>query len=125
MELRESAEDYLEKILMLNQSMGQVRSVDLANEMNFSKPSISIAMKKLKQNGFVNIDGGGYITLTESGMEIASRVLERHTLLTALLMALGVEEATAKEDACRIEHDLSVESFEKIKAYCHKQNLLD
>ena len=120
MELRESAEDYLEKILMLNRSMGRVRSVDLADGMNFSKPSVSIALKKLRQNGYVTIDGSGSITLTESGLEIATRVLERHTLLSSLLMALGVEEAIAKEDACRIEHDLSTQSFEKIKEYCQK-----
>ena len=111
MEIRESAEDYLERILMLNKSMGQVRAVDIANLMNFSKPSVSIALKKLRQNGYVNIDGGGYITLTESGLEIAERVFERHRLISQLLMALGVDEQTAKEDACRVEHDLSVESF--------------
>ena len=106
--------------LMLNKSMGQVRAVDIANLMNFSKPSVSIALKKLRQNGYVNIDGGGYITLTESGLEIAERVFERHRLISQLLMALGVDEQTAKEDACRVEHDLSVESFEAIKEYCRK-----
>ena len=120
MEIRESAEDYLERILMLNKSMGQVRAVDIANLMNFSKPSVSIALKKLRQNGYVNIDGGGYITLTESGLEIAERVFERHRLISQLLRALGVDEQTAKEDACRVEHDLSVESFEAIKEYCRK-----
>ena len=98
MEIRESAEDYLERILMLNKSMGQVRAVDIANLMNFSKPSVSIALKKLRQNGYVNID----------------------RLISQLLMALGVDEQTAKEDACRVEHDLSVESFEAIKEYCRK-----
>ena len=97
MEIRESAEDYLERILMLNKSMGQVRAVDIANLMNFSKPSVSIALKKMLQNGYVN-----------------------HRLISQLLMALGVDEQTAKEDACRVEHDLSVESFEAIKEYCRK-----
>lgn len=114
MEIRESAEDYLERILMLNKSMGQVRAVDIANLMNFSKPSVSIALKKLRQNGYVNIDGGGYITLTESGLEIAERVFERHRLISQLLMALGVDEQTAKEDACRVEHDDLTEEWDKV-----------
>ena len=124
MQIRESAEDYLERILMLHQSIGLVRAVDIANLMNFSKPSVSIALKKLRQNGYVTIDDGGYISLTDSGREIAERVFERHRLISKLLMALGVNEEVAKEDACRIEHDLSVESFEAIKEYCRKQELL-
>ena len=124
MQIRESAEDYLERILMLHQSIGLVRAVDIANLMNFSKPSVSIALKKLRQNGYVTIDDGGYISLTDSGREIAERVFERHRLISKLLMALGVDEEVAKEDACRIEHDLSVESFEAIKEYCRKQELL-
>ena len=124
MQIRESAEDYLERILMLHQSIGLVRAVDIANLMNFSKPSVSIALKKLGQNGYVTIDDGGYISLTDSGREIAERVFERHRLISKLLMALGVDEEVAKEDACRIEHDLSVESFEAIKEYCRKQELL-
>ena len=124
MQIRESAEDYLERILMLHQSIGLVRAVDIANLMNFSKPSVSIALKKLRQNGYVTIDDGGYISLTDSGREIAERVFERHRLISKLLMALGVDEDVAKEDACRIEHDLSVESFEAIKEYCRKQELL-
>ena len=124
MQIRESAEDYLECILMLHQSIGLVRAVDIANLMNFSKPSVSIALKKLRQNGYVTIDDGGYISLTDSGREIAERVFERHRLISKLLMALGVDEEVAKEDACRIEHDLSVESFEAIKEYCRKQELL-
>ena len=124
MQIRESAEDYLERILMLHQSIGLVRAVDIANLMNFSKPSVSIALKKLRQNGYVAIDDGGYISLTDSGREIAERVFERHRLISKLLMELGVDEEVAKEDACRIEHDLSVESFEAIKEYCRKRNLL-
>ena len=124
MQIRESAEDYLERILMLHQSIGLVRAVDIANLMNFSKPSVSIALKKLRQNGYVTIDDGGYISLTDSGREIAERVFERHRLISKLLMALGVDEEVAKEDACRIEHDLSVESFEAIKEYCREQELL-
>ena len=120
MNIHESAEDYLEKILMLQEKKGSVRSIDIAVAMGFSKPSVSIALKKLRQNGYVNIDGGGFITLTESGQEIAERVFERHRLISQLLIALGVDEEIAKEDACRVEHDLSVESFEAIKEYCRK-----
>ena len=124
MKIRESAEDYLETIYMLRQSMGMVRSIDIANDMNFSKPSVSIALKKLRESGYVQIDGGGFITLTESGTEIAERVFERHILLSQVLIALGVDEKTAREDACRLEHDLSVESFEKIKQYCKNAGLV-
>ena len=120
MKMNESSENYLETILILSNRKPHVRSIDIANELDFSKPSVSIALKKLRQNGYVNIDGGGYITLTESGLEIAERVFERHRLISQLLMALGVDEQTAKEDACRVEHDLSVESFEAIKEYCRK-----
>ena len=120
MKMNESSENYLETILILSNRKPHVRSIDIANELDFSKPSVSIALKKLRHNGYVNIDGGGYITLTESGLEIAERVFERHRLISQLLMALGVDEQTAKEDACRVEHDLSVESFEAIKEYCRK-----
>ena len=124
MKIYESGENYLETILMLEKRKGAVRSIDVATELGFSKPSVSIALKKLRQNGYVTIDDGGYISLTDSGREIAERVFERHRLISKLLMALGVDEEVAKEDACRIEHDLSVESFEAIKEYCRKQELL-
>lgn len=117
MRIYESSEDYLEAVLMLQEKNGQVRSIDIANELNFSKPSVSIAMKKLRENGYIEMDGSSLITLTDAGMEIAVRIYERHRILTRLLLALGVSEENARTDACRIEHDLSDESWQKIKAY--------
>lgn len=122
MKIQESAENYLETILMLKQRNGIVRSIDIATEMNFSKPSISAAMKQFRENGYIRMDSAGYITLTDKGREVAERVYERHMLLTKALMALGVGEETAREDACRLEHDLSAESFEKIKAYYERRS---
>ena len=121
MKIQESAEDYLETILVLRNTKGRVRSIDIVNEMGYSKPSISIAMRKLRESGHVNMDDEGYITLTESGMEIATAIYERHKLLTHWLIKLGVDEITAREDACRIEHAISDESFEKIKEYVQAQ----
>ena len=115
----ESLEDYLETILMLHKSRGQVRSIDIANEMNFTKPSVSIAMKNLREKGYITMADNGYITLTESGKERAESVLERHTILADLLTSIGVNEETAREDACKVEHDLSEESFEAIKRVFH------
>ena len=115
----ESLEDYLETILMLYKSTGQVRSIDIANEMNFTKPSVSIAMKNLREKGYITMADNGYITLTESGKERAESVLERHTILADLLISIGVNEETAREDACKLEHDLSEESFEAIKRVFH------
>ena len=111
----ESLEDYLETILMLQKSRGQVRSIDIANEMNFTKPSVSVAMKNLREKGYITMDSTGYITLTESGRQRAEDVLERHTILADLLMRIGVSKETALADACKVEHDLSEESFEAIK----------
>ena len=122
MEIHESAEDYLEKILMLKERRGQVRSIDIVNEMGYTKPSISVAMKHLRENGYLTMDADGYITLTKPGMEIAQRIYTRHKLLTKFLVSLGVTEATAATDACKIEHDISDETFEKLKEYA-KQNL--
>lgn len=116
----ESKENYLETILVLYNRNGEVRSVDIAAEMNFSKPSVSIAMKNLREEGCVSVDKNGYITLTEAGKEIAERVYERHLLFTEWLTSLGVPEEIAAEDACRIEHDLSPESFAAIKAFVKK-----
>lgn len=113
----ESLEDYLERILMLSKKLTHVRSIDIATDMSFSKPSISIAMKKLKQEEYITIDENGYIFLTEKGLKVASEVYERHTIITNALIALGVNETQAKQDACLIEHDLSKESFECIKAH--------
>ena len=111
----ESLEDYLETILMLQKSRGQVRSIDIANEMNFTKPSVSVAMKNLREKGYITMDITGYITLTETGRQRAEDVLERHTILADLLMRIGVNKETALADACKVEHDLSEESFEAIK----------
>ena len=113
----ESKENYLETILILHNRSGEVRSVDIASEMEFSKPSVSVAMKNLREEGCITVDKSGYITLTESGREIAERVYERHLLFTSWLISLGVPEDIAAEDACRIEHCLSEESFAAIKKY--------
>lgn len=115
----ESLEDYLETILMLYKSTGQVRSIDIANEMNFTKPSVSIAMKNLREKGYITMADNGYITLTESGKKRAESVFERHTILADLLISIGVNEEIAREDACKVEHDLSEESFEAIKRVFH------
>ena len=100
---------------MLGQSGHPVRSIDIVNELGYSKPSVSVAMKKLRENGYINMDHDGYITLSETGLEIAERMYERHTLLSSFLIRLGVDEKTAVEDACRIEHVISPETFQKLK----------
>lgn len=120
MEIRESSENYLETILMLQQKRGQVRSIDIAEELSVTKPSVSVAMKKLRTNGYISVDKDGYITLNDSGREIAERMYERHTLLTSWLSALGVAPETASEDACRIEHVISVDTFEALKNHFMK-----
>lgn len=120
MRIQESAENYLETILMLQQRNGGVRSVDIANELGFSKASISIAMRNLRENNYIIVDKNGYISLLPPGKEIAERMYERHTFLTHCLTSLGVSPETAAEDACRIEHVISAESFEAIKAYTNK-----
>ena len=120
MRIQESAENYLETILMLYQTKGAVRSIDIVNALQFSKPSVSVAMKNFRENGYIHMDTDGYITLTDTGREIAERIYERHQLLTEILLHLGVDEETAKNDACRIEHDLSDQTFEKIKEYVHR-----
>lgn len=121
MEIHESAENYLEMILMLEERKGQVRSIDIVNEMGYTKPSVSIAMKKLRENGYIKVDAEGYITLESSGLEIANRIYERHQVLTEFLMAIGVNEATALKDACLIEHDISEESYKCLKEYIEKK----
>lgn len=113
----ESKEDYLETILIISNRKGVVRSIDIASELNFSKPSVSIAMKNLREEECIAVDKNGFITLTEKGREIAERVYERHLVFTEWLTSIGVPPEIACEDACHIEHDLSVESFEAIKAY--------
>ena len=115
MKIHESAENYLETILILSRKNGAVRSIDIVNVLDYTKPSVSVAMKNLRSGGHVAVDSDGYITLTESGREIAEMMYERHTLISDWLMDLGVDKQTATEDACRIEHVLSVESFEAMK----------
>ena len=120
MVIHESAEDYLESILVLQQRRGQVRSIDIVNELGYSKPSVSIAMKKLRENGYISMDPDGIITLNESGMEIASRVYGRHKTLSKLFVLMGVTPEVASEDACKVEHDLSEETFRCIQSYLEK-----
>lgn len=115
--IQESAENYLETILILQHRNGSVRSIDIAAELEFSKPSVSVAMKNLRELGCITVDGEGHISLTEHGREIAEKVYERHTLFTDLLVSLGVDEATAVADACRIEHVISEETFQAIKRH--------
>ncbi len=114
MKIRQSAEDYLETILRLREEKGYARSIDIAISLGITKPSVSVAMKRLRENGYINMDENNYITLTESGNEIARRIYHRHTTLTNFFSRLGVDPATAQEDACRVEHVISEESFEAI-----------
>jgi len=117
MVIHESAEDYLESILIIQEQSGLVRSIDVVNKLGFSKPSVSIAMKKLRESGYINMAADGSITLTDSGMEIASRVYGRHKTITRLFELLGVSAEQASIDACKVEHDLSEETFGRICAY--------
>ncbi|MDY3919344.1 MAG: metal-dependent transcriptional regulator [Candidatus Limivivens sp.] len=113
----ESSENYLETILILSRRLPVVRSVDIAEEMDITKPSVSVAMKKLRENGCILVSKAGFITLTEKGLEIASSIYERHTFISKWLIALGVPEETAVADACRMEHDISKESFDAMKRF--------
>lgn len=122
MKIQESAENYLETILMLKNERGMVRSIDVAKALNFTKPSVSRAMSLFRENGYVVMDREGWIELTESGREIAERIYERHRLLTKWLEALGVSPETAAQDACRIEHDISTETFEKLRDHIARHN---
>ena len=117
LKIQESAENYLESILILYKQKGHVRSIDIVNYLEFSKPSVSVAMKNLRENGFIEMDHSGFITLTETGRAIAETMYERHTFLTKWLISLGVDEQIAKEDACRMEHTMSTESFDAIKRF--------
>lgn len=117
MVIHESAEDYLESILVLRERRGQVRSIDVVNELGYSKPSVSIAMKKLRESGYISMDTDGSITLSESGLEIASRIYGRHKTITRFFVLLGVDPAVAAEDACKVEHDLSDETFSRLKEF--------
>ncbi|HKL73045.1 MAG TPA: metal-dependent transcriptional regulator [Candidatus Onthovivens sp.] len=124
MELLESSEDYLERILMLQKEIGTVRSIDLANSLNYSKASVSVAMKKLKENKYIIIDELGYIFLTLKGKEIANKVLERHEMIAKIFVKLGVSEKQALIDACKVEHCLSEETFNAIKETIKKKDLI-
>lgn len=124
MKILESAENYLETILVLKRRNGFVRSIDIANELDFSKPSVSVAMRNLRENGYIQTTAEGSIELTEKGMEIAEKIYERHTFISQWLMRLGVSEKTAVEDACRIEHVISAESFQAIKRHAEHGKLL-
>ena len=115
MVIHESAEDYLETILMLSKKLPVVRSIDIANEMGYKKSSVSIAMKNLREAEHIRVTKEGYIYLTDSGKEIAEMIYERHQILSSWLIKLGVDKKVAEEDACHIEHDISKESFNAIK----------
>ena len=121
MAIYESAEDYLEAIYKLRKLQGQVRSIDIVAELQYSKPSVSVAMKKLRESGHVEMDESGLITLTDAGEAVASRIYERHQVLKNMLVALGVEPETAAQEACKIEHHLSDDTFEKIKAHVERR----
>ena len=125
MQIRESAEDYLEAILILSQKGNSVRSVDIASMLSVSKPSVSHAMKLLREDGYIAMDRYGTVTLLDKGAEIANRVYERHTILTKMLESLGVPSDIAKTDACKMEHDISEESFERFKERMTADGQLD
>ena len=120
MKIQESAENYLETILILHNRKGYVRSTDIATELGFSKPSVSVAMKNLRTNEYIVMDENGFISLTDKGMSIASAVYEKHTVLSRWLVSLGVDPKTAAEDSCRMEHVISQESFTKLKEHAEK-----
>ena len=115
--IKESAENYLETILVLKNKKGNVRSIDIAHELMVSKPSVSVAMKNFREEGYISVDTDGSISLTEKGLKVAERVYERHQIITEALMSIGVDEITAKDDACKIEHDISDITVEKLKEY--------
>ncbi len=117
MKIQESAENYLESILMLKKSKGMVRSIDIVNVLEFSKPSVSVAMKNLRENGYIEMDSDGYITLLPPGQQIAEKMYERHTMISDWLKSLGVDPKVAVQDACRMEHVISEETFEAMKKH--------
>ena len=120
MQIRQSGEDYLEAILVIQKRNGQVRSIDICNELGHSKPTVSVAMKNFRENGYINMDEDYMITLTEKGRAIAESVYERHIVISKFLMAIGVDEKTALEDSCKIEHDLSEKTFRCMKEHYKK-----
>ena len=115
MNIYESAEDYLEQILVLLENKGYARSTDIAEALGFTKPSVSVAMKKLRENGYISMEKGGLISLTDKGYPIARRIYDRHLTLTRFFVSIGVGEATARKDACKVEHDISEETFSMIR----------
>ena len=123
MNIHESAEDYLEAILILRERQGAVRSIDIVHQLELTKPSVSVAMKRFRENGYIEMDADGYITLLPPGEEIAQRIYGRHKLLTRLLVRLGVSEAVAAADACKMEHDLSEETYSKIKEHAARHGM--
>lgn len=122
MELHESGEDYLEAILMIEERKGSVRSIDIAKELHFSKPSVSRAVGLLKERGYIEVKDNGNIILLDAGREIAAKIYERHIMLTDFLIRIGVDDKTAAEDACRLEHAISEKSFACLKRYISKHN---
>ena len=120
MKIHASAEDYLERILILSENNDELHAIDIARSMNFSKPSVSIALKKLQEKKLIEIDDNLHIHLTETGKDIATKVYEKHTIISKALISLGVDEEIAKEDACKLEHVLSEESFDAIKKFINK-----
>lgn len=123
MNIYESAEDYLEAILILRERQGTVRSIDVVHQLELTKPSVSVAMKRFRENGYIEMDGDGFITLLPPGEEIAQRIYDRHKLLTKFLIWLGVSEDVAAADACKIEHDLSEETYSRIKEHATKHGM--
>ena len=120
MNVTEAAENYLEAILVLSRQKAQVHAVDVCTELGFSRPTVSVMLRKMKESGLIHIDEEKHLTLTEEGLAVAERTLERHNVLSEALMRLGVERSVALQDACKIEHDISVESFEAIKKHLYK-----
>lgn len=122
MKIQESAENYLEAILVLQRRKGNVRSIDIANELSFSKPSVSVAMKNLRVGGYIKVDPYGNISLLDKGREIAEKIYERHTLISGWLTSMGVDPEIAAEDACRIEHVISSETFDALKNHVSRMS---
>lgn len=123
MNIRKSAEDYLEQILMIREQKGEVRSIDIAAGLNVTKPSVSVAMKRLRENGYIYMDKDNLITLAPAGEEIARNIYDRHKTLTHCLQLLGVENEIAREDACKLEHDISQTSYEALVEFLKKHNM--
>ena len=121
MAIQKAAEDYLEAMLMMKEKHGYIRSIDVAEKLNVTKPSVSYATKRLRENGYITMDKEGLITLTDKGMEVATRIYERHKMLTHYFMFLGVDEETAREAACKVEHDLSQQTYEALKRHAEKE----